>query len=342
MIPDYRTAVESVASFNAQAAPDLRRGVGLAGMWYRFGKFGRPLSRAEVELDPDGRITIYASSSDYGQGIETVFCQIAAEHLGVSRAALRLVNADTACTLDGDVTGASRSTYWVGGAVADAARRLRLTILEVAADLLDRPSGGLSLDDESVSSDRGSVALARIARELESRGLPRRVEGRMDLRTRFPGNESEESYLPMFVTGVHLAQVEVDLETGLTSVLAVSAAHDIGRVVNRRDAEGQIEGSIVMGMGSVLMEELLPGLSTGFGNYMIPTMRSTPEIRVHLVESPSLYGPLGAKGLGEAAMVATAPAMINAISRAIGVRVRRLPATGERVLATIRAKVEAR
>jgi aldehyde oxidoreductase len=252
------------------------------------------------------------------------------------------VNADTAHTLDGDVTGASRSTYWVGGAVADAARRLRATILETAAELLDRPPGELSMSDERVSSGSADVSLAQIASTLERLGVWRRAKGQMDLQTRFPDNERVGLYLPMFLTGVHLAQVEVDLETGWTRVLAVSAAHDVGRVINRRDAEGQIEGSIVMGLGSVLMEEFLPGLSTGFSNYMIPTIRSAPEIRVHLVETPSRYGPLGAKGLGEAAMVATAPAMVNAISRAIGARVRRLPATGERVLAAIRGKAAAR
>ncbi len=338
ILPDYRAARASVASFNAQSGPGIRRGVGVAGMWYRFGKYGRPLSQAEVELGLDGRITIYASGAEYGQGIETVFSQIAAEHLGVSRAALRLVNADTSCTLDGDVTGASRNTYWVGGAVADAARRLRATILATAAAVLGRPAEGLTLRDERVSSDHAELTLARIARELEDSGVSRRATGRMDLRTRFPDFDRRDLYLPMFVTGACLAQVEVELETGLTRVLAVSAAHDVGRVINRRDAEGQIEGSIVMGLGSVLMEEFLPGLSTGFGTYMIPTMRSVPEIRVHLVETPSRYGPLGAKGLGEAAMLATAPAMINAISRAIGGRVRRLPATAERVLAAIRAR----
>jgi aldehyde oxidoreductase len=89
------------------------------------------------------------------------------------------------------------------------------------------------------------------------------------------------------------------------------------------------------------MEELLPGLSSGFSTYMIPTASSAPEIRVHLVETPSLYGPFGAKGLGEAAMLPTAPAMVNAISRAIGARVRRMPATGERVLEAIRGKAAA-
>ena len=311
-------------------------------MWYRFGKLGRPMSQAEIELGLDGRFTIYASSSDYGQGIETVFTQLAAEHLGVSRAVLRLVNADTARTLDGDVTGASRSTYWVGGAVADAARRLRAIILSTGAEMLDQSPDRVSLNDESVHCERGAVPLSAVAHKMEHDHVSRRVEGCMDLRAHFPDNERADTYLPMFLTGVHVAQVEVDMETGLTRVLSVSAAHDVGHVINRRDTEGQIEGSIVMGMGGVLMEELLPGLSSGFSTYMIPTARSAPEIRVHLVETPSRYGPLGAKGLGEAAMLPTAPAIVNAISRAIGARVRRLPATGERVLEAIRTRAAAR
>ncbi len=338
LAPDYREASLGVAAFNAEARPGLRRGLGFAGMWYRFGKFGRPLSQAEIELGLDGSFTIYASGADYGQGIETVFTQLAAERLGVSREALRLVNADTAHTLDGDVTGASRNTYWVGGGVTDAARGLRAAILDAAASLLDQAADTLTLRDDRVSSPRGELSLARIAQELEARGIPRRVKGTIDLRDVFPDNERTGLYLPMFVTGACLAQVEVEIETGLTRVISVSSAHDVGRVINRRGAEGQIEGSIVMGMGSVLMEEFIPGLSTGFSDYMIPTMRSTPDIRVHLVETPSRYGPFGVKGLGEAAMLATAPAMVNAISRAIGLRIRRLPATAERILAAIRGE----
>ena len=340
--PDYREMKRDAESFNADCALPLRRGVGIAGMWYRFGKLGRPLSQAEIELGLDGRFTIYASSSDYGQGIETVFTQLAAEHLGVSRDVLRLVNADTARTLDGDVTGASRSTYWVGGAVADAARRLRSLILSTGALMLDRLPDRLSMNDEGVHDERSAVTLTEVARRMEQDRVPRRIEGRQDLRAQFPDNERAETYLPMFLTGVHVAQVEVDMETGLTRVLSVSAAHDIGRVINRRDTEGQIEGSIVMGMGGVLMEEFVPGLSSGFSTYMIPTVRSTPKIRVHLVETPSRYGPLGAKGLGEAAMLPTAPAMVNAISRATGARVRRLPATAERVLEAIRTRAGVR
>ncbi|MBI4786568.1 MAG: molybdopterin-dependent oxidoreductase [Chloroflexi bacterium] len=338
LCPDYQAARARVAAFNAHAAPHLRRGVGLAGMWYRFGKFGRPVSRAEAELGLDGRITIYCSSADFGQGIETVFSQIAAESLGVPRAALRLVNADSARTPDGDVTGASRSTYWVGGAVADAARRLRATMLATAAEMLGQSPDALTWRADGVTSERASVSFAQIAQELERCGIARRAAGRMDLSTQFPHNERAGQYLAMFVTGAHVAEVEVDLRTGETRVLTVIAAHDVGRAINRRDAEGQIEGSVMMGLGSVLIEEFIPGLSRGYSDYMIPTMRSTPEIRVRLVEVASRYGPWGAKGLGEAAMLPAAPALVNAISRAIGARVRKLPATSERVLAAIRSK----
>lgn len=338
--PDYEAARKRTLAFNENRKSSRRRGVGLAGMWYRFGKYGRPTSQAQVELGLDGRFTIYSSACDYGQGIETVLCQLAAENLRVSRAVLNLVNADSASTLDGDVTGASRSTYWVGGAVGDASRRLRAAILATASEMLGQPPDRLALTDESVQSLAGlsSVTLREVAQEMERCGEPRRVHGRMDLRAQFPDNERNALYLPMFVTAAHVAEVEVNVETGETRVLSVSAAHDVGHAINPRDAEGQIEGSIVMGLGSVLMEEFVPGLSTGFSNYMIPTMRSTPEIRVHLVEVPSRYGPWGAKGLGEAAMLPVAPALVNALSRAIGVRVRRLPATGERILAAIQGK----
>lgn len=346
--PDYKAALARVAAFNARPPcatgdrrkdrGEVRRGVGLAGMWYRFGKFGRPVSRAEAELGLDGRITIFSSSAEYGQGVETVFLQLAAESLGVSRNALRLVNADTAHVLDGDVTGASRSTYWVGGAVADASRRLRATLLASASEILNQSPDTLALADDTVCSildPRHCVALADVAAELERSGIARRVKGQLDLSAQFPDNERSSLYLPLFVTGAQAAEVEVNLETGQAQVLFVAAAHDIGRAINPCDAEGQIEGAIVMGVGAALMEEFIPGQSSGFSDYMLPTMRSMPEMRVHLVEATGRYGPFGAKGLGEAAMLPTAPAIVNAVSRAIGARVRHLPATSERILAAI-------
>jgi aldehyde oxidoreductase len=336
--PDYTAALAAAEAFNADPnRGPWRYGVGLAGMWYRFGKYGRPVSQAMAELGADGHITVFTSSSDYGQGVETVFSQLAAEALGLPRAAFTLVNADTARTLDGDVTGASRSTYWVGAAAADAVRRLRAAILTTAAELLEAPPDTLRLtpDAVTVSAAGHSVSLAAVAAELDRTGQPRRVTGRMDLTGYFP-NHRIDSYLPMFLTACHVAEVVVNITTGETRVRRMTAVHDVGHAVNPRDAVGQIEGGLLMGIGSALMEELVPGRSSGFGDYYIPTARSTPDIRVRLVEVPSRYGPLGAKGLGEAVLLPAAPAIVNAISRAIGVRIRTLPATAERVLEALR------
>ena len=155
-----------------------------------------------------------------------------------------------------------------------------------------------------------------------------------DLSAHFPA-ESRPEYAPLFVTGAHLAEAEVDLRTGQVQVLRMVACHDVGRAVNRVDAEGQIEGALVMGLGAALMEEVLPGHTRGFADYYMPTIKSMPEIEVILVETPSPFGPFGVKGLGEAAMLPATPAIINAVSRAIGHRLRTIPATPERILAAL-------
>jgi CO/xanthine dehydrogenase Mo-binding subunit/aerobic-type carbon monoxide dehydrogenase small subunit (CoxS/CutS family) len=336
--PHYRRAQADAARFNAAAnsadSPALlRKGVGLAGMWYRFGKSGSLRVDVHAELAQDGHFVVYCSAPDYGQGTNTVMSQLAAEGLGVPRERIRLVNADTAHTPDSGIQGASRATYWVGNAVQDAVHNLRTEILAVASELMDCHPAHLRLDDTDVVSGGQPpqrLDLAEIAREFDRIGQPRRVVGRFDPSPLFPADTRPE-YTPHFVTGAHLVELMVDLRTGLVQVTRVVAAHDIGRAINPLDARGQIEGAVVMGLGTALMEEFIPGKTQGFGDYYLPTARSMPEMEVLLVEVPSFHGPLGAKGLGEAAILPTAPAVVNAISRAIGIRIRSLPATPERI-----------
>jgi CO/xanthine dehydrogenase Mo-binding subunit len=128
----------------------------------------------------------------------------------------------------------------------------------------------------------------------------------------------------------------VDTETGQVKVTRHAAAHDVGRAINPPDAAGQIEGAVVMGLGSALYEEYVPGRTTGFTDYILPLVDAMPEVEAILVEVPGFHGPLGAKGLGETAMLPSTPAIINAVSRAIGARLRTLPATPERVLRAVR------
>jgi CO/xanthine dehydrogenase Mo-binding subunit len=264
--------------------------------------------------------------------------QLAAEALGLPLECLRLVNADTARTLDSGIQGASRSTYWVGGAVTAAAGLLRDRILGVAAELLDQAPDELQLTPEAVRAPGGAgESLTGIAAEMERIGQGRQVRGVFH-----PGlgphldEATRPAYLPYFVTGAHLAEVEVNVEGGQVRVLRVVAVHDVGRVINPQGVQGQIEGAVLMSLGAALMEEYIPGTSTGFSDYYLPTIRCAPQIEVVPVEVPSRWGPLGAKGLGEAATLPTAPAILNAIHQATGARVRHVPATPERVLEALR------
>jgi CO/xanthine dehydrogenase Mo-binding subunit len=305
-------------------------------MWYRFGKTGDITCEAHAELGLDGVLTFYFSAPDYGQGTTTVMAQLAAEAMGVPRDNLRLVNADTALTPDSGIQGASRSTYWVGGAVFQAATLLRKQIMGVAAEILDRHPDTLTLDSDSVVTPDGTMlALSEVAAEMERIGLSRRVKGVFAPESGRGRDDAPYSYLPFFVSGAHLAEVDVNVDTGQVQVARIVAAHDVGRVVNPQGARGQVEGAILMSLGAALMEEYLPGISTGFSDYYIPTIRSMPEIEVVLVEVPSRWGPLGAKGLGEGATLPTTPAVLNSIYHATGARIRELPATPERVLAAI-------
>ena len=330
-------------AFNAVSAGGTRMGVGLAGMWYRFGKSGSLRVETQAELELDGRLVIYCSAPDYGQGISTVMVQLAAEALGVPREAVHLVNADTATTPDSGIQGASRATYFIGGSVTLAARNLKREILAVAAILLDAPAGELLLERDRVVSRRApdrAIPLPVIAGRFEQLGRPRKVQGVFDLSPQFPDGSRPE-YIPCFTTGAQLAQVIVDLETGQVRVTRVVAAHDVGRAINPPNAVGQVQGAVLMGVGAALSEQYLPGRSTGLTDYLLPMVGAMPEIEVKLIEVPSRYGPLGAKGLGEAALLPTAPAIINAVSRAIGVRIRTIPATPPRLLRAIRGRKRA-
>jgi aldehyde oxidoreductase len=338
--PGYAELQAQALAFNAQASNgSLRMGVGLAGMWYRFGKSGSLRIETHAELARDGHLVFYCSAPDYGQGINTVMLQLAAETLHLPRERLELVNADTATTPDSGIQGASRATYFIGSSICDAAENLQREILAVAAEMLDADPSGLMLQADAVVGRRPALraSLTEIALEFDRLGKSRKVLGVFDLTPLFP-DETRPEYIPLVITGAQAAQVVVDRETGQVEVKKVVAAHDVGYAINPPNAIGQIQGAIVMGMGSALFEAYVPGVSTGFTDYILPMVSSAPEIDTILVEVPSLRGPLGAKGLGEAAILPTAPAIINAVSRAIGVRIREIPATPPRVRKAIQSQ----
>jgi CO/xanthine dehydrogenase Mo-binding subunit len=138
--------------------------------------------------------------------------------------------------------------------------------------------------------------------------------------------------------GAHIAEVEVDRDLGTVRVLKITAAHDVGRAINPTLVEGQIEGGAAQGLGLALMEEFFPGKGENLHDYLIPTIGDVPPVESILIEDPSAEGPFGAKGIGEQALIPTAPAILNAIADATGVRITRIPATPDRVRAAILAQ----
>jgi nicotinate dehydrogenase large molybdopterin subunit len=341
--PCYQEYIRETTAFNKSKPADspFRMAVGMAGMWYRYGKSGNLKIDTRAELAIDGHIILYCSAPDYGQGIGTVMVQLAAEELGIPASSIELVNADTLRTPDSDIQGASRATYFIGSSIVNAVQNLRQSIFSTVSELMDCDPNFLVFDGKNICAKvgmTGVVSLNEAAEEMERTGRSRTAAGVFDLSRQFPP-ENRPDYIPLFLTGAQAAQVLVDMETGAVEVNRIAAAHDVGKIINPNDALGQVQGAVVMGIGSALYEEYIPGLTTGFADYILPLVNETPpQVDVSFVEVPSYYGPFGAKGLGEVAILPTAPAIINAVSRAIGARVRQIPATPERILALIKQR----
>jgi CO/xanthine dehydrogenase Mo-binding subunit len=307
-------------------------------MWYRYGKSGALSIETHAELAQDGHFVVYCSAPDYGQGTNTVMSQIAADTFGVARDSVEIINADTGRVPNSDIQGASRATFFVGGSVKTVATLLLESVFGIAAEILDTPVENLRVEaDHVVATDNiiHAISLSEVAQEFDRIGKSRRVMGCFDISESLSVKPRPE-YVPLVVTGTHVADVIVDMETGIVSVPRFIAAHDVGHVVNPLDATGQIEGAVLMGIGAALTEEYIAGETELLSEYIVPMIGSMPEIKTILVEVPSRLGPYGVKGLGEAAMLPSTPAVINAVSRAIGTRIRSIPATPERILDAVR------
>jgi CO/xanthine dehydrogenase Mo-binding subunit len=218
-----------------------------------------------------------------------------------------------------------------------AGSKLRSEILKMAGAC---ECATIEFGDASVTvADNGTrhvVALAELP--LDAHGYVLTCEATFDPPTSPLDENGQGSPYAVFGFGAHLAEIEVDVELGIVRVLKVTAAHDVGRAINPTLIEGQIEGGVAQGLGMALMEEFFPGKGENLHDYLIPTAGDVPPVESILIEEPSSIGPFGAKGIGEQAVIPTAPAILNAIYHAIGVRIHRVPATPDRVRAAILAK----
>lgn len=332
--PAWQAAKADCEEFNT-AHQTVKRGVGIAGGWYGCGNTALPNpSTIKAGITAQGTLHLHQGAMDVGQGANTVIAQIFAQALGIPVHRVTLVGADTDVTPDAGKTSASRQTFISGGAAKLSGEAMRREILrlcnapEDARIVLD--ATGLHVTH---GSQRHTIPLHRMAPDPE--GYVIRSEETYDPPTK-PLDENGQGHpYAQFGYAAHMAVVEVDLRLGTVTPLRFAAAHDVGKAINPLLVEGQVQGGIAQGLGMALMEEYLPGRTENLHDYLIPTIGDVPPIETLIVEEPDAHGPYGAKGLGEHALIPTAPAILNAIYNATGARIRSVPATPARVHAAL-------
>jgi len=321
------------------------KGIGYGAMLYGVGYgFARPdYGSAEVEISADGTVCIWNGGSELGQGLATILCQFAAQELGIAYEKTRIFSADTALTPDSGPVSASRSTFVQGAAIVNACGQLKDALFEMLSEKFGVSRENISIVDENIINTENSrkiISFVEAAGEMHNRGMRTRFSGWYSNMTHDVDPEtSQGDAFRQYAWASQVAEVEVDLDTGVVKVLKIASATDAGQAVNPMLVEGQIEGGAIQGLGYALMEEMKVQngefLNASLSNYIIPTAKDSPIIESLIVEVPDPNSPHGVKGVGEPAMIPTAPAILNAINNAIGKRIYDLPASPERILSAL-------
>ncbi len=319
------------------------RGRGVAASWYGIARTATiDRAGAWVELDDGGTAKVVTGVTEIGEGILTVLAQVAAEELGIKPSEVIIGDNDTARSPEAAHAGATRQTYMIGNCVALACREAREKLDVELANQWGVEPGTINAFDGEIWSEGSNfrITMDEAVDICKKRGVVPVGSGSFTARHTGldPANGSGSPW-QAYVFGCQVAEVEVDTATGEVQVLGVWAAHDVGRAINPRGVEGQIEGGVVQGLGQALMEDyvLKDGHTTtqGFAKYILPTSLDIPKINSVIVEDPDPLSPLGAKGIGEPSLIPTAPAIMNAIYDAVGVRITSLPAKPEKILAAL-------
>ncbi|HZS83785.1 MAG TPA: xanthine dehydrogenase family protein molybdopterin-binding subunit [Stellaceae bacterium] len=333
------------AGFAARRAQSARRGRlrGLGVACFLETARGTPNEGAEIRFEPDGRVTLLLGTQSNGQGHETSFPQIAADLFGLPIETFRYVQADTRAVRTGAGHGGARSLHLGGGALVKAAEGVIAKGRLIAAHLLQAAPAeiGFAAGRFTVSgTDRGIelLALARAARDPAN--LPEGVSPGLDTHAMFVCD------LITFPAGCHVAEVEIDPETGTIALLRYTAVDDFGRLVNPLLTAGQVHGGVAQGLGQALLEHTVYDAESGqllsgsFMDYALPRADDLPAFDLTLAELPTAANPLGVKGSGQAGAIAAPPTVMNAVLDALsplGIRDLDMPATPERVWAAIAA-----
>lgn len=328
------------------------RGIGLACSGFVCGARGggHTASGSYIQVNEDGGVTVLTGSSDLGQGSRTVLAQLAAEELGLSASDITVLSADTETTPIDPGTYSSRVTFYGGNATLIAARQVKAQLAETAATLMEANVEDIVFRDKKVfvkGSPHSFIPFSELAKKAESLGHGRLIMGHgqwAPTNTQFPDRKTQYGNVSgAYSFAAQVAEVEVDPETGQVKVLKFTIGDDCGRVINLSGVEGQAEGSVAMGLGHALMEHVIFGengqiMNPSFLEYKIPTIQDCGDTVLLDVGSPDPVGPYGAKEIGEGLIISTVPAITNAIYDAIGVRIKELPVTPEKILQELEKK----
>ncbi|SKC54884.1 xanthine dehydrogenase family protein molybdopterin-binding subunit [Maledivibacter halophilus] len=326
-----------------------RRGKGIAASFYGtgYGNGFPDISIATVGLEENGKISISVGASEVGQGAKTILCQIGAEALGIGIDDIRIVHEDSNETPDSGTAAASRQTYNTGNAVKLAVEEFKKRLFEAAKDELKlNTSLGLEAEDKEVylkMFPQKRISFEKIAKGFKNRGKKLTVTERFVAQTtEMDGATGQGAPYWPYTFNCYGVEVEVDTETGKVDIISAVCAQDVGRAINPSMVEGQVEGGFAMGVGYVLFEDIVlkDGMikNNKFSKYIIPTSLDIPKIEKIIIEDPESTGPYGAKGIGEPVMIPVAPAILNAIYDAVGVRINELPASPEKILKGIKER----
>ncbi|MBL8665619.1 MAG: 4-hydroxybenzoyl-CoA reductase subunit alpha [Candidatus Odyssella sp.] len=332
-------------------ADGRKRGIGFACSHYISGASkpvnwtGEPHATVNLKLDFDGSITLLTGAAEIGQGSSTILVQVAAEVLGLSMDRFRIIASDSAVTPKDNGSYSSRVTFMVGNAALQAAQNLKAVLVAAAAKKLEAKPEDIEVLGEvyrAASQDKGLTFQEVVVEALKDTGTIT-VKGNFNT---IPESWGGKKYRGAAIGGTmgfsyaaQAVQVAVDEETGEVEVEDVWVAHDCGKALNRLTVEGQIQGSVWMGMGQAMSEETdyyhgLP-VTPNFLDYRIPTIQDSPPIHTHIVESNDPYGPFGAKEAGEGSLASFIPAVANAIHHATGLRFRDTPFTPDKIFAAL-------
>ncbi len=363
-LPECLDWVEAASGWTArkkklpQGKGPIKKGLGMACSHYISGASkpvnwtGEPHATVKLKLDFDGSIVLLSGAADIGQGSSTVLVQSVAEVLGLDISRIRIVTGDSDVVPKDNGSYSSRVTFLVGNAAIDAAENLKAVLVAAAARKLEAKPGEIECLGEffrAGAQDKGLTFNEVVTEALKETGTIT-VTGNYST---IPQSHGGKKYRGAAIGGTmgysysaQVVEVSVDEETGVVTVDKVWVAHDCGKALNRLAVEGQVQGSVWMGMGQAMSEEAAYHdglmLTANMLDYRVPTIQDSPPIEVGIVESNDPHGPFGAKEAGEGSLAAFLPALTNAIADAVGLRFNNLPVTPDRIFAAIEKRARGR